>query len=445
MSKSRTLTKNFGSLSVIQAANFFIPFITLPFIVRVIGPDKFGVLNFLTAFVVYFTLLINYGFDYTATRKVAQNRHNHSLIEESFSVIFYAKLLLFAVSAALFFVCALFVPQIKENLWVGVFCFAGCFANVFFTNWLFQGMEQLQKATIFNLVAKLLFCVSIFLVIRQKEDYWWFAVLSSLSQVLAGVALFFYAKKRFHLRMIQVPFRKVKETLFTDRMIFISTLMISLYTTSNTVMLGLLKDDADVGIFTAAARIISVVQTLALMPVSQTLFPHIGTAFGTGKPNGLLEVKKVFPVVMFFMFITSLLLFVFAPLIIHVIFGDAFNSSVMVMRIMAINPLIICMSNLMGIQTMLNLKMDKQYFRITCLGAVINIALNLFLTNLYSYTGTAISWAITELCIAAAMAFTLHKYHISVFDRNFFNWKYLVKINRQLLNVFSSKMKLSKN
>jgi len=131
--------------------------------------------------------------------------------------------------------------------------------------------------------------------------------------------------------------------------------------------------------------------------------------------------------------------------IIHIIFGDAFASSVMVMRIMAINPLVICMSHLMGIQTMLNLKMDKQYFRITCLGAVINIALNVVLTSRYSYTGTAISWVITELCIATAMAFTLQKYQISVFDRNFFNWKYLVKINRQLLNVFSSKMKLSKN
>ena len=445
MSTGRTLTKNFGALSVIQVANFFIPFITLPFIVRVIGPDKFGLLNFLIAVTTYFILFINYGFDYTATRTVAQNNKNHALINETFSVIFFARLLLFVISAIVFVIILFAIPQLRQNIAVSIFCFAACFANVFFPNWLFQGMQQLQKAAVFNLVAKLIFCASIVIIIRHKEDYWWYAVISSLSQIIAAVILFIYAMRRFNLRLQKIPFTAIKETLYKDRMVFVSTLMINLYTTSNTVLLGFLKAETEVGIFTAAARIIAVVQTLALMPISQTLFPHIGSAFSKSRSDGLQEIKKVFPIVVFFTFSLSVLLFVFAPFVMHVLFGKAFSDSVTVLRILAFNPLIVCISNLLGTQTMLNMKMDKQYFRITCIGAVINLALNLLLTPLFSYEGTAIAWTATELCIVFIMAILLTRKQISVIDRNLFSWKYLSKINRHLFEIFGNKLKLFKH
>lgn len=435
MSTTRKLTRNFGALSVIQAANFLIPFLVLPIIVRVIGPDKFGTLNFLVAIGAYFVLLINYGFDYTATRVIARNRDNHPLVNETFSQVFVVKNYLFLVSVLLFSLLLFCIPQLQKDVLVSVLCFIGCLSNVLMPNWLFQGMEQLQKASLFNLASKLLFSVTMVLLIKQPADYWIYALLTSISQVVTGLLLFIYAMRKFKLSLQPVSFTTVKRVLYTDKAVFISTLLINLYTTSNIVLLGLLQPEKEVGIFTAATRIVGVIQTLTLLPLSQTLFPHIGKAFAADTESGLLEVRKVFPVVNILSFCISLGLFITAPLAISILFGPEFKAAVPVLQLMALNPILISTSNLLGAQVMLNMKKDKSFLWVTGIGSVACIALNLVLTPLYSYYGTALAWVLTELIIVLAMAAVLYKAGINVIDKQYYTWRFL----QQKLKGFKNK------
>ncbi len=443
MSKAATLTKNFGALSVIQAANFFIPFITLPIIVRIIGPDKFGVLNFLLAVVTYFILLINYGFDYTATRTIAQNRDNQAIVNKTFSKVLFVKIVLFLVSVVLFALMVVFVPQLRREWLVSVVCFTGCISNVLMPNWLFQGMEQLQKASVFNLLAKLLFSVVMVLMIRHKQDYWLYALLTSLSQIAVGIALFIYGKRKFTIQMEPVSWKEIRYSLYEDRMVFLSTLMINLYTTSNIVILGFLKPDSEVGIFTAASRIIGVILTLTLMPLSQTLFPHIGKSFAQNREEGINEVKKVFPVVTLLSLFISVVLFITAPLAIHILFGHQFDQAVSVLRILCLNPIFVSISNLLGTQTLLNLKNDKAFLIITAIGSLACVMLNLALIPGYSYYGTAIAWVLTEGLIALGMGLMLYRAGISLIDRTYFNFFYLKSVAGKLVKGFRKKLKLS--
>ena len=99
------------------------------------------------------------------------------------------------------------------------------------------------------------------------------------------------------------------------------------------------------------------------------------------------------------MFIASSLIFIFSDLIIQIIFGNKFVDASVCLRIMAFLPLIIGLSNVFGIQGLINLKMDKQFLILTFLGAVMSIILNLVLVPIYSENGTAISWLITEIFI----------------------------------------------
>ncbi|RXK81865.1 flippase [Filimonas effusa] len=425
MSTTRKLTRNFGALSVIQAANFLIPFLALPLIVRVIGTEKFGALNFLVALATYFVLLINYGFDFTATRLIARDRDNQELVDKIFSQVFVVKSVLFGISVIIFSLLLFCVPKLQKDILVTILCFAACFANVFMPNWLFQGMEQLQHAAIFNLVTKLLFSVAMVLLIQQPADYWLYALFTTASQVLAGVLLFFYAMRRFKIRLRAVAFAEVKQVLWTDKAVFISTLLINLYTTSNIVLLGFLQPEKEVGIFTAAVRIIGVVQTLTLMPLSQTLFPHVGRAFAEDTSSGLTEVKKIFPIVNVLAFCISLGLIITAPLAIGILFGAEFKAAVPLLQLLAINPLLTSISNLLGTQVMLNMKKDQSFLWITGVGSVSCIMLNLLLTPTWSYYGTALAWIGTELIIVLLMAVILRRSGVSFIDRRYYSWQYL--------------------
>jgi len=160
MTKNKALGKNYGALTIIQASNFLLPFLTLPFIVRTIGPERFGAINFSIAIVTYFILLINFGFDFTATRRVAQNRQDENLINSLFSQIFYSRVILFALSILLFSMLFVSMPQINQHPIVSIFIFTSCLANVFTPNWLFQGMQIIHKTAVFNFIAKLVWITS---------------------------------------------------------------------------------------------------------------------------------------------------------------------------------------------------------------------------------------------------------------------------------------------
>jgi len=439
MSKNKALGKNYGALTIIQASNFLLPFLTLPFIVRTIGPERFGAINFSIAIVTYFILFINFGFDFTATRRVAQNREDKNMINELFSQIFYSRILLFALSVLLFCILFATIPQMNRHPMVSIFIFGSCLANVFTPNWLFQGLQVIHKTALFNFMAKLVFCVSIIFLIRQPDDYIWYAIMSASSQIVVSIILFIYAMRKFDLHFKAAKIREVYGLLKEDKMVFIATLMISFYTTSNTVILGLLTTEKEVGIFTAASRVIAVVQSVMLLPMSQALFPHIGTAFSKGKEEGIEEVKKVFPIVMLYTLTMCLFAALFAPLIVHILYGAKFENSIWILRILAISPFVASISNVMGVQTLLNLKLDKIYFRVTIIGCVFNVTLNLILIPLWSYYGTALAWVGTEISVMLTLFFVLRSQKINLIDQHYFSVAYLKQAGQNVMNTFRKK------
>lgn len=439
MSNNKALGKNYGALTIIQASNYLLPFLTLPFIVRAIGPEHFGAINFSIAIVNYFILFINFGFDFTATRRVAQNRDDKGMLDELFSQIFYARIMLFLVSVMIFIGFYMSLPQMNRHPLVSIFIFASCLANVFTPNWLFQGLQIIHKTALFNFLAKLVFCVSIIFLIHKPEDYIWYAIMSASSQVVVGIMLFVYAIRKFNLKFRKVSAATVFNLLREDKMVFIATLMISFYTTSNTVILGLLTTEREVGIFTAASRVIAVVQSVMLMPMSQALFPHIGKAFAKGEEEGLQEVRKIFPLVMLFTFCMCVGAVLFAPLVVHILYGDKFHDSVWILRIIAVNPFIASITNVMGVQVLLNLRMDKIYFRVTLVGCIINIILNLVLIPFWSYYGTAFAWLGTEISIMTTLFIVLKSKKINLVDSQYFSFAYLKKTGQQAYNTIRKK------
>lgn len=428
------------SLGLVQVANYVFPFITVPIVSRIIGPDKFGVLSFASSFVTYFTLLINFGFDLSATRAIAANRNNVEERNKVFNQVVTAKILLFSISLVLFVIALFTVPQLRDEKQVAIFSFFLCFSWVITPNWLYQGMQELSRVAMFNMVTKVIFTVIILLVIKEKSDYVWQPLAISIAQIIVGIYSFLYAIRRYKISLRLTRLQPVMELLWKEKVIFFSMVVINLYTTTNVVLLGFLQSHEQVGFYSAGYRIIVIIQSLISIPLSQAMFPFIGSAFSQSRERGLEVVKQMLPVVTFLTFSAAFVLWLFGPIVIIMLYGHKFEPSIMVFRILAFVPVVIGWSNMFGIQTMINLKMDKVFFRITALGAVSSILLNFLFVTRFGFVGTAMSWVLTEILIVLCMYFVLAKHGINIVDKRYFSPAHFKRFLKPILATVKQKI-----
>lgn len=234
---------------------------------------------------------------------------------------------------------------------------------------------------VFNFVTKLLFTISIILLIREKQDYILQPFIISMSGILVGVCSFVWAIKRYAIKIFKVTLNRILSLLWEDKMVFFSTIVIALYTVTNTIVLGIVQSNEDVAFYSAGWKLISFTQTLISIPLSLSLFPFIGESFGRDKSEGLNKVKQITPFVTILTALSGVAIWVLAPSIINIFYGPAFQEATSVLRILCFIPLIIALSNLFGIQTMINLKMDKPFFKIILLGALVGLCLNFFFSR----------------------------------------------------------------
>jgi O-antigen/teichoic acid export membrane protein len=435
MSK-QSLFKNVASLGIMQIANYALPLITVPIISRIIGPDKFGVINYAASFMVYFNLLIAYGFDLTATRRIAKDPQNQELKNEVFSQVQSAKYILFFVSALLFAVCLFTVPLLATEKTVALCSFMICMGTVFTQNWLFQAMQDLPRVAILNFFGKLIFTMLVIYLVKEKSDYIWQPLITGLVHILISLLTFFWAIKKYNLNFHFIGWSNVIDVLLKERTVFFSIIVINLYTTTNIVVLGLLQDESAVGFYTAGQKLVEVIGMVLLLPLSQSLFPVVGFAFSQSRAHGIDVVQRIVPVIVILTLGLIVAMYCIGPLFLLWFYGEKFLPAVTVFKVAAPIPMLLALSNLFGIQVMLNLGMDKAFFKITAYGALFGFLLNVLMVNVFGYVGTAWNLLIVELYITLAMYVYLKRKGVDPINLSKFSFSEIKTQLKPLINKF---------
>ena len=269
----------------------------------------------------------------------------------------------------------------------------------------------------FNLVVKIILSLAVFIFIRQPEDYIYQNLALSVAQVLVSVVAFGMALRRFGLTFTWPALPQLISRFRSDSTLFFSSIMITLYAGSTVFLLGLLSNAYDVGIFSAGTRLESLSRSFVSLALNQAFFPIVASAFGLGKEEGLRVVRTTFFPLAAFMIIMSLGLWVIAPWFVILFYGNNFQDAILVLRIVSLLPIMIGVSNLLGLHTMLNLHMDKAFFRITAIGSVVGLLLNVVLIKKMGYVGAASAWVASEGFITLAMYVYLRSKGVQIIQR----------------------------
>ncbi len=408
MQLNKKLTGNILSLFTLKGAEYVVSFVTLPYLLRVLGPEHYGMIVFAQTIMNYGNLLVNYGFHLTAPRDIA--KANPADVPRDFSSILVARMVLFLLATMLGGI-GIYIFSEQLNPFLIACVFPSLLGSAIFPVWYFQGIQKMRFITIFNLIARGISVACIFALVREQTDFCLAAFLQSIVPLIAGV-ISLGMLLRSSRSLFVVPGRDmVLAKLRSGWDIFLSTVFINFYTNSNIFILRILTDDACVGYYAAANRLIEAVKGL-LMPISSAIFPHVAVLVKESRERAVGFLCKTTRMIGGMSFLLSMGVFFFAEPIVHLIMGDSYGESIRILRIISFLPFIIGLSNIFGIQTMVAFGMQKLFSRILMASALLNFVLIFPLVCLWQATGLAVNVVIVECFVTVTMYVMLRKHGI---------------------------------
>ena len=410
---NRSLVRNILSLFFLQGVNYLLSLFTLLYLVRTLGTENFGRLGFCSAFIQYFVLLVDYGFNLSATRVLASQKQNQEKLSSTFWNIMACKAILGLLGALILLALINTVPTLKSNQGILQFAYIQVVGTILLPIWFFQGLGKIDKFAACSLAAKILILPTIFFFVQKPEDVELAAALQGITTLSSGLFAIGFI---YHKKMIKWAYPSLKEikTQLTEGWhVFLSTAATSLYTTCTTVILGFLTNSSAVGHFVAADKIRQAVQGL-ISPISQVLYPRINALVQQDLTAAFKLIRKLLLSQGIATAILSTLLFIYAPLIVETTYGANHQETTLVLQLLAPLPLLTGLSNVFGIQTMLPLGMSDLFSRILIISSICSIIFVLPLSAHLGTKGAAISVLFTECLVTCSMGWAIYKRKIPI-------------------------------
>lgn len=401
--EKRVVLENFISLTTLQGLSYVLPLAVLPYLVRVIGPERFGLIAFAQAFVQYFMIITDYGFSLSATRKISLCGRDKGATCAVFSSVLTVKLLLAGVCFLALLAIINFVPKFRNDWQVYALSFGAVVGNTLFPVWFFQGKERMVYIAGINIVGGIFYVTSIFLFVNGPSDYLLVPLFTSLFFLATGISGLYIAFRKFGLSFVFQRYRDIQQELRAGWDIFISVVAINAYTTTRVFAVGLLTNNVLTGYYSVAERVAGIIQSFPIDSLSQALYPRLTKIFVRNKARAAKLMRKIQRSVTFAYLITLPAVFFGAPLIAKAVCGKAYPEVILTLRALLL-PVFLVAANAFRVQFLLVSGRPSAYSRLHLAAALIGLPLIFILTRFFSYLGAA--WA-TALIEAGVILWTI--------------------------------------
>lgn len=400
----RRLFKNFFSLSVLKLVNAVLPFVTLPYLIKVLGLQQYGAIILALSLIAYFQSITDYGFNLSATREVAKHKKSREQLSFIYSKTLTSKIYLLIFSLIVIVPIISLVPQFEEDLLVYLLMCLMLIGQTLFPEWFFRGVEQMGYIAGLNFVVKMIFTIGVFALIKQPQDYWIYPLLLGLSYILISAYSYYIITKSFNIRFYLIKKNKVFDNLKKNFPLFVNQFVPNLFNNTTNFLVGILLGKSAIGLFGAIRQILQIL-TVFNGVVSMVVFPYL-----TINKDKFDIFRKSYSVL--FMLLVFILIFLHTYILELIGINDPNASIVFYILLMGVVSIVIY--SIYATNYLIARGFDTVVMKVTIASSLIGFALSYPLIYYFGVVGGAINIFICQLILGLSAYYMYRKYNLDI-------------------------------
>lgn len=404
-----SLKKNFMYSSILTVSTYLFPLLVYPYVSRVLGLSNIGIVNFVDNLINYFVCISMMGITTVGVREIAAARGDKQRLSKTYMSLLSLTAITTLIAVVALWIAMYTVPTLAQHrdlLYVGLI---KLLFNLFLIEWFFTGMEDFRYITNRSILVKCLYVACVFLFVKDASDYKVYYVISVAMIVVNALINVVYSRRFVHYSLRSVDMRPFLRAYI---IMGVYVLLINVYYSLNTVWLGFVTNTDEVGYFTTATKLHTIIMAV-LSSFTNILYPRVSNLLAQGKEDEFWDKIKVsLEAVFLFAFPTIAFMLVAGPQLLCLVVGSGFEGSYLPLRIITPLVLIIGIEQILVIQILMSRHQDNVVLRNCFLGAVISLIFNVALTASLGAPGSAIVWVAAEfsiMCFSIADAYK--KFH----------------------------------
>lgn len=391
-----SIKKNFAYKSALTLSSYLMAFVTFPYVSRVLGVERIGLVNFVDNTIGYFLLFATMGVNMLGIREIAAVKEDREKRSEVFSQVLGINLLFTFVTLLAYAIIVALVPKLSQYSELFYIGSAKILCTAFIVEWFFTGTENFRYITLRSLAIKALYVIAVFLFVREQTDYRLYFMMTVGTVVLNALINSIYVRQ-----FVRVRWRGLLEWKYLRQscLLGIYNIMTSMYLTFNVMYLGLTSGNVQVGYYTTAFKVYTVVLGL-FTAFTNVMLPRMSALLAGGERERFQQlVNKSFRTICTFCIPMIVCTVILAPQIIYVLSGEGYEGAITPMRIIMPAALFVGIAQVLAIQILAPMKKDKTLFMASVIGAVVSILINLTVVPHLQSIGSAVVPLCSEISV----------------------------------------------
>ena len=382
---SKSISKNIIFKFLLNIFNLIVPIVIGPYVLRILGPDLMGTINFSQTIYGYFFIFAGFGVYQYGLREISRVRDDKEKLSKVFTSLFTLTLITNIVTILVYIV---FINLSYSGSEIYVACMILTFnllSNIFYTEWVNEGLENYDFITIKTIIIRAAYVILLFVFVRTVNNFKEYMILLVVSTFLNNIASFFYIKKRISFNFKELTLVKHVKPMFL--VVILSNANV-LYTQLDRYLLGRYESMDSIAYYSTAQSVSSIINTL-LMTVITVTIPRMSNYISNESHDEyerlLDKISKMYFIILF---PSAIGLFVLAKEVIIIYGGHEYLPAIPMLQVFSIYIITLGYEMILSNQVMYIKGKEKEQVKFTFIGGGVNLILNIVLLYFGMFNGT---------------------------------------------------------